>query len=320
MKKALVLGAGGFIGSHMVKRLKAEGYYVVGVDLKLPSFGKSQADEFIIGDLCEKITLLVAMRNYDEIYQFAADMGGCQYLFTGEHDADLMHNSVMVNLNVLDSLMENNFKGKIFYSSSACMYPKSLQDKATDRGLKESDAYPGDPDSEYGWEKLFSERLYMAYQRNYGIDIRIARYHNIYGEESVYEGGREKAPASVSRKVVEASDIVNIWGKGDQTRSFLYIDDCIDATRLLMKSGYKFPINIGSTESVTIKQLWETAIEISGKKIKINHIDRPDNTLGVMGRNSDNTVIEFMLGWKRKYSLKEGIEKTYNWINSRVNS
>lgn len=312
-KTAIVYGAGGFIGSHMVKRLKQENYNVIGYDLKYPEFETTQADLFLIQDLRIPSTRIDFP---DELYQFAADMGGCQYIFTGEHDADLMHNSAQINLNVCEEF--KNSKTKIFYSSSACMYPQQLQDKATNRGLKESDAYPGNPDSEYGWEKLFSERLYMAYHRNYGLDIRIGRYHNIYGEESTYSGGKEKAPSSICRKVSEATDTVQVWGTGEQTRSFLYIDDCIDATRQLMISGYKIPINIGSDECVTILKLWDTAIAASGKELNIEHIERPENTLGVMGRNSDNTVIEFVLGWKRKYNLEDGIKKTYNWINERI--
>lgn len=323
MKTALVLGGGGFIGSYIVKRLKADGYWVRAVDLKRPEFSETKADEFRIGDLRSQIfvgTIIKVnhLENFDLVVQMAADMGGCQYVFQGNHDADIMHNSVTINCNILDALIKIHFTGKIFYSSSACMYPQELQGKATDRGLKESDAYPGNPDSEYGWEKLFSERLYMAYQRNYGLDIRIGRYHNIYGEESAYFGGKEKAPSSICRKVSEALDKVQIWGSGNQKRSFLYIDDCIEATMLLINSGYKVPINIGSDECVTILELWGTAIKVSGKELDIEHIPMPEKTMGVMGRNSDNTMIEFVLGWKRRYSLKQGIEKTYNWINEQV--
>jgi GDP-D-mannose 3', 5'-epimerase len=254
-----------------------------------------------------------------EIYQLAADMGGCQYVFTGEHDADIMRNSAQINMNVLDCTVRVNPKAKIFYSSSACMYPQEIQSSADSPALKESSAYPGNPDSEYGWEKLFSERLYLAYQRNYNLNVRIARFHNIYGPEGTYQGGKEKAPASISRKVVSAIDSVEVWGNGLQKRSFLYIDDCVDAVLLLMKSEYKKPINIGSEESVTILDLWKMAIEISGKELTINHMERPDGVLGVMGRNSDNTIIKRVLNWSPKYSLALGLEITLKWINQQIN-
>jgi GDP-D-mannose 3',5'-epimerase len=314
---ALVLGGNGFIGHHLARRLKKEGYYVVVVDIKDYEYGESDfCDKYIQGDLrIQGFCDFIFQGHYDEVYQLAADMGGCQYIFTGENDADIMDNSAQINLNVCKRLKPSQ---KVFYSSSACMYPKEKQSIASDYGLKESDAYPGNPDSEYGWEKLFSERLYTAYARNKGLNIRIARFHNIYGPEGVYQGGKEKAPASISRKVAEAIDAVQIWGSGEQRRSFLYIDDCIDAVRLLMKSSWTFPINIGSEESVTVKQLWETAVKVSGKSLNIEHIERPENTLGVMGRNSDNTVIRFVLKWEPKYSLREGIERTFKWINDRV--
>jgi nucleoside-diphosphate-sugar epimerase len=313
MKRALVCGAGGFIGSHMVRRLKSEEYRVIGMDLKYPEFSKTEADLFFLTDLRNQSSLNLEDGDYDEVYQFAADMGGCQFIFGGNHDADIMHNSAQINLNICEAF--KNTKTKIFYSSSACIYPQQIQDNPNALPLKESDAYPANPDSEYGWEKLFSERLYQAYFRNYDLDVRIGRFHNIYGPEGTYSGGREKAPASISRKVIEND--FRIWGNGDQTRSFLYIDDCIDAIRLLMQSDHKQPINIGSEEMVSIKQLWEMIINISGKTNQLEYIDRPGNFLGVKGRNSDNTLIRSVLGWDLKYSLQQGLEKTYKWITSQ---
>lgn len=342
MKTALVLGAGGFIGSHLVKRLKSEGYWVRGVDLKYPEFSKTQADEFVILDLRDPRKVEACMRlfsdkhftflpkpfqgkatPFDEVYQLAADMGGAGYIFTGEHDANLMHNSATINLNVAEWARIYGVK-KLFYSSSACMYPQELQyDSGEGEGgesfsLKESDAYPANPDSEYGWEKLFSERLFLAYNRNYGLDVRIARFHNIYGPEGTYQGGREKAPAAMCRKVMVCdSDMIEVWGPGNQTRSFLYIDDCIDAVRLLMESDFEGPVNIGSEEMVTINQLAQMAIDLSEKDINIRNISGPT---GVMGRNSDNTLIEEKLGWKPKYTLKEGLKITYGWLKSQYES
>lgn len=331
MKTAVVCGAGGFVGTHMVRRLKSEGYWVRGIDLKWPEFSKTEADEFFIADLrvhencvrllCKNYLEPFKEREYfDECIQLAADMGGAGYIFTGEHDADVMHNSGQINLNVCDVL--KNTKTKVFYSSSACMYPQDLQRGDTSSWdpnigtypLKESDAYPANPDSEYGWEKLFSERLYMAFARNYGLDIRIARFHNIYGPEGTYKGGKEKAPAAMCRKAIEANRMVEVWGTGNQTRSFLYIDDCIDAVRLLMQSEYKEPINIGSEEMVTINELAEMAIELSGKRLVINNIKGP---VGVMGRNSNNDLIRSVLGWTPTYTLKEGMRRTFDWIKSQ---
>ena len=313
-KTALVLGAGGFIGSHMVKRLRAEGYWVRGVDLKLPEYSESESHEFIIGDLrdlnfVERVLQYKGpYRNFynfvpskyidtfDEIYQFAADMGGAGFVFTGENDADIMHNSVSINLNVLEAQRQlNDFKEvnktKIFYSGSACMYPEYNQLDPDNPDCREETAYPADPDSEYGWEKLFSERLYFAYHRNYGIPVRVARYHNIFGPEGTWEGGREKAPAAICRKVAylpETGGAIEVWGDGLQTRSFLYIDECIEATRRMMESEFIGPVNIGSEEMVTINQLVETAEKISGKVVKKTHINGP---LGVRGRNSNNDLI-----------------------------
>jgi GDP-D-mannose 3',5'-epimerase len=333
MKTALVLGAGGFVGSHMVKRLKSEGYWVRGVDLKYPEFSDTEADEFILHDLRSQSIIQQCIylhygepfncpEYFDEVYQFAADMGGAGYVFTGDHDADIMWSSAQININIARGYAGS--KAKIFYSSSACMYPQELQDGKDGSGfsLPESLAYPANPDSEYGWEKLFSERLYLAFSRNYRLDVRIARFHNIYGPEGTYIGGKEKAPAAMCRKAIEAIDpdgiscrnFIDVWGKGDQTRSFLYIDDCIDAVRLLMQSDYKEPINIGSEEMITINLLAAKAIVLSGKKLLINNVPGP---LGVQGRNSDNTVIRKVLGWEPKVSLDEGLTKTYNWIKSQ---
>lgn len=327
MKKALVLGAGGFIGSHMVKRLKSEGYWVRGVDLKHPEFSQSEADEFIIADLRNiyLVDLVVDCNGsaFDEIYQFAADMGGAGYIFTGDHDADVMHNSATINLNVLDAVKRlNNYlksnKTKIFYSSSACIYPARNQKDPNSPLCSEDSAYPADPDSEYGWEKLFSERLYFAYNRNYGIPVRVARYHNIFGPEGTWRGGKEKAPAAICRKVAECNDggTIEVWGTGEQTRSFLYIDECIEATRRLVDSDFMGPVNIGSEEMVTINQLVDTAAAVSNKKIYKNHVDGP---VGVMGRNSDNELIRKELNWDYSQSLIEGISKTYHWIEKQLN-
>lgn len=318
-KKALVCGGNGFIGHHLARRLKSLGYYVLVADIKECEYGNDHATDIAIGDLRDINFVETCVRSVHEIYQLAADMGGCQYVFTGEHDADIMRNSAQINMNVLDSMVRLNPTAKVFYSSSACMYPQEIQSSADSPALKESSAYPGNPDSEYGWEKLFSERLYLAYQRNYNLNVRIARFHNIFGPFGTYQGGKEKAPASISRKVVSAIDSVEVWGNGLQKRSFLYIDDCVDAVLLLMKSEYKKPINIGSEESVTILDLWKTAIEISGKELTIKHIDRPDGVLGVMGRNSDNTIIKRVLNWSPKFSLALGLEITLKWINQQVN-
>ena len=330
-KKALVLGAGGFIGSHMVKRLRSEGYWVRGVDLKLPEFSQTEANEFIKGDLRDITLVRTVMHDdefkpFDEIYQFAADMGGAGFVFTGENDADIMHNSATINLNVLDTQhkMNINFgvnKTKIFYSGSACMYPEHNQLDPNNPDCREESAYPANPDSEYGWEKLFSERLFFAYHRNYGIPVRVARYHNIFGPEGTWEGGREKAPAAICRKVAylpEEGGSIEVWGDGLQTRSFLYIDECIEATRRLMDSEFIGPVNIGSEEMVTINQLVETAAKVSGKFVDKEHI--LDAPLGVRGRNSNNDLIREKLGWDYSQTLEEGIRKTYTWISEQINS
>lgn len=332
MKTAIVLGGNGFIGHHLARKLKAYGYWVRVVDIEQYKYGANDyADEVVIGDLRNIMLVRQVLvdkyqepyyesKNFDLVLQLAAEMGGCQYIFTGENDADIMHNSAQINLNVLDVLRGNNFKGIVFYSSSACIYPEQLQIVPNGHALKEADAYPAAPDSEYGWEKLFSERLYLAYARNYGIDVRIARFHNVYGTEGVYIGGKEKAPASIARKVAEATDIVKMWGDGTQTRSFMYIDDCVAAVMALIESDYKLPINIGSDESVSIRELWEMAIEISRKDLQLESIPRPANFLGVHGRNSDNALFIEKIGFNpRKHSLHEGMEKTYAWISNQLN-
>ena len=339
-KKALVLGAGGFIGNHMVTKLKEKGYWVRGVDLKMPEFSKSKADEFVLENLTDitRVKKVLEFKGwqgnyyneipykmiepFDEIYQFAADMGGAGFVFTGENDADLMHNSVSINVNVLKCQHDYNQKykvnkTKIFYSSSACMYPEHNQLDPNNPDCREESAYPANPDSEYGWEKLFSERLYLAYNRNHNIPIRIARYHNIFGEQGTWQGGREKAPAAICRKVANCPDngTIDVWGDGEQTRSFLHVEECVDATFKLMQSDFQEPINIGSEEMVTINQLVDVTAKVAGKKINKNHIEGP---LGVRGRNSNNDLIREKLGWDYKMTLEEGIKRTYEWVSSQI--
>jgi nucleoside-diphosphate-sugar epimerase len=317
-KRALVCGAGGFIGSHLAKRLKNEGYWVRGIDLKRPEFGQTAADDFIVGDLRDQAVVKKLFEEpYDEVYQFAADMGGAGFVFTGEHDADIMHNSAEINLNILHFGQQSGNLKKIFYSSSACAYPAYNQEDPQNPKCSEDSAYPAAPDSEYGWEKLFSERLYLSFSRNYGVEVRIARFHNIFGPEGTWRGGREKAPAALCRKVAEANDgaEIELWGDGNQTRSFLYIDECIEGVRRLVSSDFKGPVNIGSDEMVTINQLAEMAMRIAGKKLEIRHIDGP---LGVRGRNSDNRLIREKLGWAPSEKLENGIAKTYAWIAAQV--
>jgi nucleoside-diphosphate-sugar epimerase len=317
MKRAVVCGAGGFIGSHLVNRLKSEGYWVRGIDLKFPEFSPTQADDFIVGDLRDVPTCQRTFdQPFDEVYQLAADMGGAGYIFTGENDADVMHNSATINLNVLDVCHKRNIR-KIFYSSSACMYPEHNQLDPDNPNCAEDSAYPANPDSEYGWEKLFSERLYLAYQRNHGMQVRIARFHNIFGPEGTWQGGKEKAPAAFCRKVAEAEDggTIQMWGDGKQTRSFLYIDECVEGIRRLTDSDFSGPVNIGSEEMVTINDLAVIAMRAAGKQLEIEHIDGP---LGVRGRNSDNRLIQQKLGWAPNESLEEGIRKTYAWVEEQV--
>ena len=322
--KALVLGAGGFIGNHMVNRLVSEGYEVTGVDIKNPDFSESKSNNFILGDLTNQnlVEELFENSKFDEIYQYAADMGGAGYIFTGENDASVMYNSGIINLNILNSLLK--FKQtettKIFYSSSACVYPEHIQTESENPGLKESDAYPAAPDSEYGWEKLFSERLYLAFNKNFGLDVKVARFHNIYGPLGTWQGGKEKAPAAVCRKVALSESTngeVEVWGDGLQTRSFLFIDDCIEATRRFMNSNHNGPINIGSEEMISINNLVLLVADIAQKNISIKNIDGP---LGVRGRNSNNDLINNILDWNYQYSLREGMSRTYEWINSQASS
>lgn len=318
-KTAIVCGAGGFIGGHLVNKLKEEGYWVRGIDLKENEYGNNNADDFIVGDLrnpviCDKLF----DRQIDEVYQLAADMGGAGYIFTGEHDAVVMHNSATINLNMAEASKNHQVK-KLFYSSSACMYPEYNQLDPDNPKCSEESAYPAAPDSEYGWEKLFSERLYLAYMRNYKLEVRIARFHNIYGPLGTWNGGREKAPAAICRKVAEATDggEVEIWGDGKQTRSFLYIDECVDAIRRLMKSDFTGPVNVGSEEMIAINDLVKMVAKVANKQIHIKNIPGPT---GVRGRNSDNKLIKEKLGWAPTESLIDGISKTYTWIQGEINA
>ena len=330
-KVAVVFGAGGFIGSHMVEHLVREGYWVRGVDLKYPEFSRTVADDFIIGDLRDYSVVSDAL-NLPEVtalYQFAADMGGAGFVFTGDNDADIMHNSALINLNTCEALTKTQAVyspiTRVFYASSACMYPEYNQLDPNNPKCSEDSAYPAAPDSEYGWEKLFSERLYLAFARNYGVDVRIARYHNIFGPNGTWDGGREKAPAALCRKVIEevrrmdktgaTEGEIEVWGDGTQTRSFLYIDECIQATVALMESDFKEPVNIGSEEMVSINRFAEMIIGISGKNIRIKHIDGP---LGVRGRNSDNKLFKEKMGWAPSRPLISGLEETYRWIETQI--
>lgn len=317
MRKALVLGAGGFIGSHLVRRLKQEGFWVRGVDLKFPEFSETYADDFIIADLRDQSLVNTTINMaFDEVYQLAADMGGAGYIFTGENDAAVMYNSALINLNVVEACRRRNIKN-IFYSSSACMYPEHNQLDPNNPNCSEGSAYPANPDSEYGWEKLFSERLYLSYNRNHNMNCKVARYHNIFGPEGTWFGGKEKAPAALCRKVAEAKDgtSIEVWGDGLQTRSFLYIDECIDGSLELMRSNYSGPYNIGSDEMVTINELASRVIEISNKKLDIKNIPGPQ---GVRGRCSDNTLIFEHLKWRPQQPLQNGLMETFAWINGLV--
>lgn len=316
-KNALVCGAGGFIGGHLVRRLKSEGFWVRGVDLKYHEFAETQADDFVLGDLRDpRVCSDILDRPFDEVYQLAADMGGAGYIFTGEHDSEVMHNSAMINLNMVDLCQKRGVR-KVFYSSSACIYPEYNQMDPDNPKCAEDSAYPAAPDSEYGWEKLFSERMYFAYHRNHGLQIRVVRFHNIFGPEGSWNNGKEKAPAAFCRKIAEASDggEIEMWGDGKQTRSFLYIDECLDAVRRLMDSEFMGPVNVGSEEMVSINALAEMVMDVAGKKLKISHIDGPT---GVRGRNSDNNLIQEKLGWKPEEPLLDGIRKTYLWVEQQV--
>lgn len=317
MKSALICGAGGFIGSHLARRLKAEGWWVRGVDLKKPEFSPTAADDFIIGDLRKpELCLSILDRPFDRIFQLAADMGGAGFVFVGDNDAAILHNSATINLNILEACRLRG-AGRIFYSSSACIYPARNQRQPDNPICSEDSAYPAEPDSEYGWEKLFSERLYSAYARNYGLDVRIARLHNIFGEEGTWKGGREKSPAALCRKIAQAQDggEIEIWGDGKQTRSFLYIEECLEGIMRLMESDFSGPVNIGSEEMVTIDELADKIMKIAGKKLRIRHVPGPQ---GVRGRNSDNRLIRRRLGWAPEKPLEYGLRRTYRWIAEQI--
>jgi nucleoside-diphosphate-sugar epimerase len=317
MRRVLVCGAGGFIGGHLVKRLKAEGFWVRGVDLKHHEYSELPADEFVIGDLRDPQLCLNLAQDVDDIYQLAADMGGAGFVFSGDNDAAIMHNSGTINLNIAEAVHRHGDTTRIFYSSSACIYPAYNQEDPQNPNCAEDSAYPAAPDSEYGWEKLFSERLYMSYARNYGTVVRIARFHNIFGPDGAWEGGREKAPAAMCRKVAMAKPggEIEIWGDGEQTRSFLYVDECLEGVRRLMESDIRTPLNVGSAEMVTINELANLVMEIAGKTLTLRHISGP---LGVRGRNSDNRLIQQTLGWAPKAPLRAGLERTYRWIDAQV--
>jgi GDP-D-mannose 3',5'-epimerase len=318
VKRVLVCGAGGFIGSHLARRLKEEGFWVRGADLKRPEFSPTAADEFVVGDLRDRHVASEVVAGVEHVYQLAADMGGAGYIFTGEHDAAVLHNSATINLNVLEAGRTAGVK-RFFYSSSACIYPERNQLDPDNPDCSEDSAYPAAPDSEYGWEKLFSERLFLSYMRNYGVEVRIARFHNIFGPEGTWEGGKEKAPAAVCRKVAEAAErgAVEIWGDGQQTRSFLYIDECLDGVRRLMNSTFPGPVNIGSEEMITINDLAKMAMEIAGKPLQIVNIAGPT---GVRGRRSDNRLVVERLGWAPSQPLRTGLEQTFAWINERIHA
>jgi nucleoside-diphosphate-sugar epimerase len=317
VKKILVCGAGGFIGSHLVEKLKEQGNYVIGVDLHYPVYSSTKADVFYLMDLREQENVRkLITRGIDEIYQLAADMGGAGYIFTGEHDADIMHNSCQINLNILDEMHKKGVK-KVFYSSSACMYPSHNQEDPDNPLMAEDSAYPANPDSEYGWEKLFSERLYMTYAKNYGFDVRIARFHNIFGPHGSWDNGKEKAPAALCRKVALCKDggVVDVWGPGNQTRSFLFIDECVEGIQRIMESDYTKPVNLGSTRMISINDLVKLIALLNGKNVDIRNIDGPR---GVMGRNSDNKLIKEVIGWVPDEDLESGLIKTYKWIDEQI--
>ena len=317
-KTILVCGAGGFIGTHLVDSLKSQGHYVVGADLRFPLYSVTTADEFYISDLRDKdsVDYLLYLHDYDEVYQLAADMGGAGYIFTGEHDADIMHNSATINLNVLRAVVKSGCK-KIFYSSSACIYPEHNQLDPNNPDLSEDSAYPASPDSDYGWEKLFSERLFLAYAKNYGIDCKIARLHNVFGPLGSWNNGKEKSPAALCRKVALAEDngTIEVWGPGIQTRSFLYIDECIEGIHHIMESDINVPVNLGSERMISINDLVLLIASLTNKAVNINNIPGP---IGVMGRRSDNNLIRELLSWSPKEDLETGLVKTYQWILEQI--
>ena len=315
MKNVLVCGAGGFIGTYLVESLKLQGHYVIGADLKYPLYSQTACDKFYNLDLRVHENVKTIFQNkIDEVYQLAADMGGAGYIFTGEHDADIMHNSASINLNILDVAVSKKVK-KIFYSSSACIYPSHNQEDANNPLCSEESAYPANPDSEYGWEKLFSERLYLTYAKNYGIDVRVVRFHNVFGPRGSWDNGKEKAPAALCRKVAQSNGVVQVWGPGNQTRSFLYIDECIEGIHRIMESNYQQPLNLGSTRMISINDLVHLIANIANKKVLIENVPGP---MGVMGRNSDNKLIKSTIDWAPADNLEEGLRKTYNWINEQI--
>lgn len=315
MKKVLVCGAGGFIGNHLVTDLRKKGYYVIGADLKYPEYNKTDANEFYAYDLRDPILVnMLLTKDIDTIYQLAADMGGAGYIFTGDNDADIMHNSATINLNICNEMVKKGIKN-VFYTSSACMYPAHNQTDPDNPLLSEESAYPANPDSEYGWEKLFSERLYMSFARNYGLRVRIARLHNVFGPLGSWNNGKEKAPAALCRKVAEAKDGIDVWGPGTQTRSFLYIEDCIDGIHKIMQSDYEEPLNLGSERMISINDLAKLIANIADKEIVIDNVPGP---MGVMGRNSDNTLIKEVIGWAPEDNLEHGLKQTYQWISEQI--
>jgi nucleoside-diphosphate-sugar epimerase len=314
-KKVLVCGAGGFIGHHLVKSLKKQGLYVIGADLKYPEYESTTADEFHIVDLKRQaLVKQLVTSEIDTIYQLAADMGGAGYIFSGDNDANIMHNSALINLNIVESMAENNIKN-VFFTSSACIYPYQNQVDSDNPHLSEDTAYPANPDSEYGWEKLFSERLYLTWARNYNLRVRIVRLHNVFGPLGAWNNGKEKSPAALCRKVAQSDDVVEIWGNGQQTRSFLYIDDCIEGIHRVQSSDYKYPLNLGSERMISIDNLCQLIAKIVGKKITIKHIDGPT---GVAGRNSHNQLIKEVIGWAPPDNLEHGLKQTYTWIKSMI--